>query len=201
MDWRNLGKASSAVAVILAAAFALEGGYVNDPKDPGGETNHGITKAVAVENGYTGPMLKMPKSVAEDIYVERYLVDPGFLPMVELSPAVAHKLTDAGINAGTSRSSLWLQESLNAVNRGGRDYPNVVTDGKLGPATLAAYKGLQRKRGTAEACRMIIKLLDAKQTAHYLSLKHLYDFTPGWVINRIGNVPLSKCSLKPEEYK
>lgn len=201
MEWRTLGKASTAVGVILAAAFALEGGYVNDPKDPGGETNHGITKAVAVQNGYTGPMLKMPKSVAEDIYVERYLVDPGFIAVVEISPAVAHKLTDAGINAGTSRASKWFQESLNDVNRGGRDYPSVVTDGKIGPATLAAYQGLERKRGKAEACRMIIKLVDAKQTAHYTSLKNLYDFTPGWIINRIGNVPLTKCTLKPEEYK
>ena len=33
-----------------------EGGYVNHPKDPGGETNWGITKRTALANGYTGAM-------------------------------------------------------------------------------------------------------------------------------------------------
>ena len=42
-----------------------EGGYVNDPRDPGGETNHGVTKRVAVANGYTGSMKDLPLDTAK----------------------------------------------------------------------------------------------------------------------------------------
>ena len=68
-----------ATAAILAAVFAMEGGYVNDPKDPGGETNHGITVAVARDFGYAGPMKAMPQDVAANIYVTNYINKPGYV--------------------------------------------------------------------------------------------------------------------------
>jgi lysozyme family protein len=45
---------------------------VNNPKDPGGETNYGITKATARSHGYTGNMHDIPMSVVERIYRESY---------------------------------------------------------------------------------------------------------------------------------
>ena len=38
---------------IISEIIRIEGGYVNDPSDSGGETRYGITKAVALENNYT----------------------------------------------------------------------------------------------------------------------------------------------------
>lgn len=186
---------SLAVASILGAIFALEGGYVNDPRDPGGETNHGITKEVAVAHGYTGSMKDLTKDQASQIYMADYIYSPGFDQIIELSQAVGHKLTDAGVNTGPVRPSKWFQESLNSLNRGGKDFPPIYVDGKVGPSTVKAYRQLVRVRGKVGACELIIKMVDAKQAVYYMSLTHLNIYTPGWIANRIGNVPLSDCNL------
>lgn len=179
-------------ALIIAAVLNVEGGYVNDPKDPGGETNHGITKAVARDHGYTGDMKALTKSMAEDIYYQDYIVKPGFTKMVEIQPAVAHKLVDAGVNTGTVRPSRWFQQSLNDLSRNGVDYPQISVDGKVGSATISAYQSLEQKRGKIKACELTIKMLDGYQSTYYTSL-NMPTFTVGWIDNRIGNVPLSWC--------
>lgn len=178
---------------IIGTVFQLEGGYSNNPADPGGATNHGVTEAVARSHGYKGPMQMLPKELASDIYYKDYIVKPGFLPIVELQPAVGEELIDSGVNVGTSRPARWFQQTLNALNRGGLDYPNVTVDGRIGPASIQAYKSLERVRGKVLACELTIKMLDGYQVQHYVSLTNLYTFTPGWVAHRIGNVPLDKC--------
>jgi lysozyme family protein len=178
----------------LPSYSLVEGGYVNNPNDPGGETNMGITKRVAVDNGYRGPMRDLPKPVAENIYFEDYIRKPGYEPFVDLSPAIAEELVDTGVNTGPARPSRWLQISLNALNRDGRDYPAIAVDGRVGKGTIGAYQSLQKVRGKVKACQMVIKLLDAQQAMHYLSLTNLKTFTPGWIDNRIGNVPLERCA-------
>jgi lysozyme family protein len=180
-------------AAIISAVVAVEGGYVNDPHDPGGETNHGITKTVAVSHGYTGPMKSLSEDLATSIYFEDYIQKPGYEPFLALSPAVAQELVDSAVNAGPARPSLWLQKALNSLSRGGRDFPSTLVDGKVGPATITAYKALQRVRGKVQACELVIKLLDSQQAVYYMSLDKLSDYTVGWVTNRVGNVPLSRC--------
>ncbi|MFV0357741.1 MAG: glycosyl hydrolase 108 family protein [Bacteroides thetaiotaomicron] len=175
-----------------------EGGYVNHPNDPGGETNYGITKNVAMANGYYGPMRDLPRDYAWSIYYDQYVKNPGYEVLLAHSPAVVEELVDTGVNTGVSRSSTWFQKALNSLNRGGKDYPMVTVDGKVGKQAVAAYAALERKRGRVKACEMVIKLVDAQQAAHYMSLSKLSDFTPGWVDHRIGNVNLDKCKLPPE---
>ena len=41
---------------VIDQIIKVEGGYVNDPSDSGGETNYGITKHVARKYGYKGSM-------------------------------------------------------------------------------------------------------------------------------------------------
>lgn len=195
------GAVAAVVGVILGSVFMLEGGEVNDPKDPGGHTNHGVTQKVAVshketlakEYGWDGTMKGLTKEMAAEIYVEDYILKPNFIEFASISPAITHKLVDAGVNTGVSRPSRWFQESLNDVSRNGKDYPKIQVDGKVGTATVNAYKALQRKRGKVQACKVMIKLLDAKQLNHYTSL-NMPDFTYGWIANRIGNVPLEACN-------
>lgn len=188
------GTGLGVAGLIIAAVFNTEGGYSNNPKDPGGATNHGITEQVARANGYTGDMRNLSKELAASIYYESYIVKPGFGPLLEIQPAVAEKLTDIGVNAGPGRASRWFQTSLNALNRGGKDYPDIAVDGNVGPGTIRAYQSLSLVRGKVKACQLMIKTLDGQQTMHYLSLTNLEDFTVGWVDHRIGNVPLSKCA-------
>jgi len=181
------------VAAILAAVVHVEGGYSNHPKDPGGETNHGITQVVARANGYAGSMRHMRVSTALRIYEEQYISKPGFKPLIEIQPLVGYKLVDIGVNTGVRRASLWLQKSLNALSRGGRDYALIAVDGVVGPGTLAAYKALEAKRGKRLACELVIKALEGWQTSHYLSL-NMPEFTVGWLDKRVGNVDLTECT-------
>lgn len=113
--------ASSAVATIIGAILLVEGGYANHPSDPGGETNYGITKQVAVANGYYGPMREMPKDFAWSVYYDQYLGKPGYDRLLPYSPAVVEELVDTAVNTGVGRSSIWFQKALNSLNRGGKD--------------------------------------------------------------------------------
>ena len=188
--WASLG---AAVLAIAAGVFAVEGGYSNNPADPGGETNHGVTAAVARSHGYDGPMRELPKETAQQIYVGSYVEGPGFHQVVALSPAVGEKLVDAGVNAGTGRSARWFQQALNHLSRGGADFPLVAVDGQIGAQTLAAYRALEGKRGRVKACELVLKLLDAQQGGHYMSLNKP-TFIVGWTDHRLGNVPLARCA-------
>jgi lysozyme family protein len=188
----------SVAAAIISAVVAVEGGYVNDPHDPGGETNHGITKTVAVAHGYTAPMKSLSVELADSIYFEDYIQKPGFEPFLQLSPAVAQELVDSAVNIGPAKPSLWLQKALNSLSRGGKDFPQTNVDGKVGTSTIQAFRTLQKVRGRIPACELVIKLLDSQQAVYYMSLDKLSMYTVGWVQNRVGNVPLSRCKDEGE---
>lgn len=187
--WASLG---GLVLAVVGTVFSLEGGYVNNPADPGGATNHGITEAVARQSGYTGDMRELPKSLAQQIYERDYITRPGFDRVLEQSPALGHKVIDAGVNTGTSRAGRWLQTAINDLSRGCSDYPCVAVDGAVGARTVAAYKALELKRGRVKACELTIKLFEAQQAQHYRSL-NMPTFVVGWVDHRIGNVPIERC--------
>ncbi|MFD1103728.1 glycoside hydrolase family 108 protein [Sphingobium olei] len=181
---------SAAVLSIIASTIGLEGGYVNDKRDPGGETNKGVTKKEAVSYGYTGPMRTIPDEVVHSIYYENYLIGPGYEPLLKLDVAVAQELFDTTVNMGPARPGRFFQESINEI------CPTVKlkVDGKVGPATIAGFARCQRTL----LCLAMIPRLDAKQLAEYDRLvrvnPRLKVFHRGWINNRIGNVPLEKCA-------
>lgn len=185
-------KIGAAALAIIGTAIALEGGYVNHKADPGGETNMGITVAVARDAGYTGPMRTLPRSVAESIYYQRYLVKPGLEPLIALDAAVTEELFDTTVNMGPARPSRWFQQSINE-GCGTR----IADDGQIGKQTIAAFAACQKRIGATRLCVATLDRLDAKQRAEYDRLirvnTSLTVFHKGWVRHRIGNVDREKC--------
>lgn len=183
----------AAALAMISAVIAVEGGYVNNPADPGGETNMGITKKVAVQNGYHGPMRTLPRSVAQSIYYDKYLVANGYAPLIELDAAVTEELFDTTVNMGPARPSRWFQESLNSLCGSG-----LVPDGRVGPATVSAFAKCQSAMGATRMCTSMLDSLDGKQRDEYGRLVRvnpkLRIFYKGWIANRVGNVDRSKCN-------
>lgn len=167
----------------------VEGGYVNDPSDPGGETIWGMTIAVARANGYVGRMRDMTKDIAKVIYKKQYWLKPKFDQVAVRYPRVAAELFDTGVNAGVARASEFLQRVLNVLNDGGRLYADIVPDGQLGPASLTALDGYMRARGKAGE-DALVRYLDALQGNHYITLAERSSkferFMYGWA-KRLAN--------------
>lgn len=173
---------------IINRTIGVEGGYVNDPKDPGGETIWGITVATARRNGYVGQMRNMTKTNAMAIYRSEYFTRPGYDRVGTLSKALAEELFDTGVNMGVKVASSFLQRCLNVLNREGKDYADLVVDGDVGLATmtsLAAYLQVRGKDGEL----VLLTMLNALQGARYIDLAEKKEtnerFIFGWFKNRV----------------
>lgn len=166
-----------------------EGGYVNHLDDRGGATNWGITETTARAFGYTGEMRAMPRSVAKQIYTERYWIQPGFDQVNEISPTVAEELLDTGVNMGPAIAARFLQRALNVLNAQGKTYPDVTVDGQLGRMTLAALRAFLAARGK-DGHAVLWKMLNAQQSVRYLEIAEANPsqeaFQFGWQAQRVG---------------
>jgi len=167
-----------------------EGGYVNHPSDRGGPTNFGITEAVARAHGYSGSMRNLPRSEAAAIYRRLYWLRPRFDQVERRSEAVAAELFDSGVNMGPSVAATFLQRALSALNRDRQDYADLVPDGRIGPATLAALDRFLELRGKRKGETVLLKALDALQGERYIRLAERRPaneaFLYGWLANRVG---------------
>ena len=90
---------------------------------------------------------------------------------------------------GTGTATGFLQRALNALNREGKDYPDLTVDRQIGAATIAALDAFLAKRGKA-AESVLLKAVEALQGAHYLHIAEARPsqeaFVYGWLANRIG---------------
>jgi lysozyme family protein len=147
-----------------SALVGNEGGYSNNPADPGGETMWGITKRVAVANGYTGPMRDLPldtaRAIAKRKYWDVYRCD-------DLPDTVAFQVLDAAYNGGYPVK--WLQLAVG-------ERP----DGKLGPKTMAAVQA-------TEPTKVVMKFL-AYRLMYMTALKTWPTFGRGWANRIAGNM-------------
>lgn len=84
-----------------------EGGYAKDPRDSGGETMWGITRRVALANGYTGPMREMTQAQAQAkaIYLPLYW---NAAHIDCLPHELRFHVFDGAVNSGVGQSVRWL---------------------------------------------------------------------------------------------
>lgn len=170
---------------IINEIIRVEGGYVDDPSDSGGETNFGITKSVARQFGYSGEMRSLSKQTAFDIYSLLYWDAVKADDLLGLSEAVTEEVVDTGINCGTGRAAKFLQRSLNVLNKSGELYPDIIADGSIGPATLFALREYLTRRDE----KTLVKALNCLQGAMYIELAERREkdekFIYGWLKNRV----------------
>lgn len=154
---------------IIDATIGREGKYSNQPDDKGGPTMWGITQHVARAYGYTGDMQAMPRDTAVSIYRARFWSQPGFESINSISPTIAAKLFDIGVNMGQGTAGRFLQRALNVLNQQGKSYPAVATDGAIGPLTKSALMTFLGERGV-EGERELLEMIRAQQRVRFMEL-------------------------------
>jgi lysozyme family protein len=159
----------------LAKVLVYEGGYVNNPRDPGGETNKGVTKAVY--DGYRKTHNLPVQSVKligtaelRDIYKSRYW---DLFKGDEMPAGVSLVVFDGAVNSGVAQSVKWLQRAL-------KPYYSGAIDGLVGPGTLAAI-------GRHPDKRQLIADICAQRLAFLKALKTWPTFGRGWS-SRVADV-------------
>jgi len=170
---------------IIDEIIRVEGGYVNDPNDSGGETNFGITEAVA-RPYFNGDMRDLPREIAVAIYTVQYWDKVRGDDLVALSEAVAEEVVDTGVNMGPKRAGTFLQRSLNVLNNRGQLYPDITVDGSIGPGTISALTSYLNVRDGVT----LVKMLNCLQGAFYVDLAERREkdekFINGWFKNRVS---------------
>ena len=133
--------------------LAQEGGLVDDPQDPGGITNRGISQKAH-------PLLDIKALTLEDckqLYREDYW---NKIRGDELPPALAVVVFDAAVNQGPHAAIRMLQQAV-----------GVNDDGILGPKTLAA--------ASAAGSMVLAELVARRMVAYGLNPKFT-RFGLGW---------------------
>jgi lysozyme family protein len=109
------------------ALMGNEGGFVDDPQDPGGATRWGVTQRMAAKYGYDGDMREYPIEKAKEVaFAEFWHPVRGD----ELPSEVAFQVFDAAYNSGVERAIKWLQQAV-----------GVPVDGIFGTGTMGAVTG------------------------------------------------------------
>ncbi|SHI87914.1 Predicted Peptidoglycan domain-containing protein [Shimia gijangensis] len=125
------------VRAIAQEIIDREGGYVNDPDDPGGVTNHGVTihtmRRLGLDLDGNGKIdardvRRLSRDQAVDIYLKHYFETPGLAELPEMLQA---SVFDMYVNAGSNAIRI-LQQLLCDMSYA------VDVDSALGPQTLAA---------------------------------------------------------------
>lgn len=150
--------------VALKAVLVNEGGYVNNPKDPGGATNKGVTQAVY--DAYRARQCDTKRAVRlisdDEIHAIYKLQYWDSVRGDDLPAGVDYAVFDFAVNSGVVRAAKALQRCA-----------KVADDGHIGLGTLAAVTALDRRTLVDQVC--------AARLGFMRSLRTLFvTFGKGW---------------------
>jgi lysozyme family protein len=144
---------------------------------------------VARANGYQGDMRDLSVSKAYDIARTEYWNKAGLEYVDEHCPRVAEELFDTGYNMGAKVAAVFLQRSLNVLNRSGQDYDDISVDGEIGPRTGEALRLFCFKRGP-DGETVLLRMLNSLQGARYIEIAENREanetFVFGWFLKRVA---------------
>ena len=160
----------------LAHVLQSEGGYVNNPADPGGRTNLGCTQTVW--EAFVGhpvseaDMRALTPADVAPLYKRKYWDQ---VSGDDLPAGLDYAVFDAAINSGPGRAAKWLQEVV-----------GVTADGAIGKGTLAAVE--------AQDTQKLIALYNDKRLQFLESLPTFSTFGKGWS-NRVSSVQSTSSQM------
>lgn len=143
---------------VLALVLKEEGGFVNDPQDPGGMTNLGVTKRVW--EGFVGhpvdeaEMRALTPASVGPLYKQNYWdkVHGDDLPR-----GLDYAVMDLAVNSGTGRAAKFLQQAC-----------GIEDDGVIGPGTMAAINAANPVDLIDKVCNHRLAFLQSLPTfAHF----------------------------------
>lgn len=137
-----------------------EGGYVNDPRDPGGETKYGISKRAYPNVDIKNLTLDQAKQIYKRDYWDKCHGD-------NLPDNMRFGMFDVAVNSGITTAVKLLQRAV-----GTKD------DGIWGPKTAAAVNAIDPQ--------ILDKRFNGYRLRFYTSLKTFDHFGKGWV-NRVAD--------------
>lgn len=162
----NAGKRDDAFNLAVERVLKHEGGYVNNPRDPGGETNYGITKATARAAGYKGSMRDLPRDRAKKIYKSAYW---DRIWADQMPAEVAFQVFDAAVNHGPKQAVKMAQQACGITGK--------WLDGLIGPKTIDAINRADPVHFTLN--------FNAVRIGFYTGLSTFGTFGRGWM-NRVA---------------
>jgi lysozyme family protein len=137
----------------FATIINSEGGYSNDPRDPGGETKYGISKHAYPHVDIKSLTIAQAEQIYRADYWDKCRCD-------EMPKSLKLPLFDSAVNQGADKAIKLLQTAL-----------NLNADGVIGPRTM------ERAHQDAEAAANFL----TERILHYASLPTFPTFGRGWV--------------------
>lgn len=172
------------IDTVIAEIIGREGGYVNDPDDPGGPTKYGITQATLSD--WRGRPVSaedvraLGREEAGEIYRRRYFE----APRLSLAPeSLQPFLLDAAVNHGPAAAVRMLQRVLADTGADG-----LGIDGRMGPETARAAADAYARMGSW----LLAALADERRRVYFglaAARPALAKFLDGWIARASGFDP------------